>query len=147
MNLTEHFSLAELTDSQTAARLGLDNTPTPEIIEHLRLLCTTILEPARMALGPLRISSGYRAPAVNVAVGGAKDSTHMLGFAADVIPVKVQKLTFARWVKESVPFDQVILEFGTPGQPAWIHVSARPPLRAETLRILAGGWYEPATLA
>ena len=147
MKLSDHFTLAELCDSQTAARLGLDNTPTPEIIDHLSLLCTTILEPARMALGPLRISSGYRAPAVNAAAGGAKDSPHMLGFAADVIPIEVSKRTFARWVQQWVPFDQVILEFGTREQPAWIHVSARPPLRAEVLRILAGTGYEPAVLA
>jgi len=147
MILSEHFALHEFTDSQTAARLGLDNTPSPEILDNLRLLCTTILEPARMALGPLRISSGYRAPAVNAAVGGAKDSAHMQGFAADVIPVEVSKLTFARWVKQWVPFDQIILEFGTPEQPAWIHVSARPPLRAQVLRILAGTGYEPAGLA
>lgn len=146
--LTEHFSLAELIESQTAARLGLDNTPSDDVLDHLRLLCTTILEPARMALGPLRISSGYRAPAVNAAVGGSKDSDHMRGFAADVIPVEVSKGTFARWVKLWVPFDQIIGEYGTPEQPAWIHVSAASPLRAETLRILADGQgYRPWSLA
>lgn len=145
--MTDHFSLAELTDSQTAARLGLDNTPSPEIVDNLRLLCTTILEPARMALGPLRISSGYRAPAVNAAVGGDPDSAHLHGFAADVIPLAVGKLTFARWVATCVPFDQVICEYGTREEPAWIHVSAASPLRAQVLRILAGTGYEPASLA
>lgn len=144
MNLTEHFTLDEFADSQTAARLGLDNTPSEEVIANLRGLCDTILEPARQALGPLRISSGYRAPAVNAAVGGSKGSAHMLGFAADVIPVEVSKLTFARWVKQWVPFDQVIGEYGVPGagpegQPAWIHVSCGPALRAETLRVVADG--------
>ena len=146
MTLAEHFTVMELCDSQTAARLGLDNTPTPESIDNLRLRCTTILEPARAALGPLRISSGYRAPAVNAAVGGSAHSDHMRGFAADVIPVEVDTLTLARWVTQWVPYDQVIGEFGTPEQPAWIHVSCAPPLRAQKLRILAGAGYEPWSL-
>lgn len=142
MRLTEHFDLSELTDSQTAARLGLDNTPTEEHVANLRLLCEMILEPAREALGPLRISSGYRAPAVNAAVGGSRDSAHMQGYAADVIPVQTGKLALARWVREMVPFDQIICEFGTRDDPAWIHVSAAPTLRRQVLRILAGAGYE-----
>lgn len=145
MTLTEHFTLDEFTDSQTAARLGLDNTPTFEAVANLRVLCETILEPARQALGPLRISSGYRAPAVNASVGGSKGSAHMQGYAADVIPVQASKLTLARWVRGMVPFDQVILEFGTREEPAWIHVSAAPTLRRQVLRILAGTGYEPVT--
>lgn len=150
MNLTEHFTLEELTESQTAARLGLDNTPPEDIVANLRQLCETILEPARQALGPLRISSGYRAPAVDDAIPrgtpNARPSAHRLGYAADVVPVGVGKLTFAHWVSTMVPFDQVILEYGTRENPAWIHVSAAPALRGQILRILTGTGYEVATL-
>lgn len=146
LRLTEHFTLDEFIVSQTAARLGIDNTPTQEIVDHLRHLCSTILEPARAALGPLHISSGYRCPALNVATKGAADSQHMLGYAADVIPANVTKLTLARWVVANIPdFDQVILEFGTPDEPAWIHASANPRARRALLRTV-GGSYEVATL-
>src|SRR6185436_20725748 len=113
MKLSEHFQLEEFTTSQTAARNNIDNTPSPEIIAHLQVLCSQILEPARVALGALRISSGYRCDALNKAVKGSKTSAHVLGFAADVIPLDCSKLEFARWVKEHCDFDQVILEFGT----------------------------------
>ena len=158
MNLTQHFTLDEFTDSQTAARLGLDNAPTPEIVEHLRVLCETILEPARQALGALRISSGYRAPAVDDVlrrpIPNARPSAHRFGYAADVIPVQAGKLAFARWIHEMVPFNQIILEFGTLEEPAWIHVSAAPaehicaaPPGERILRILSRGrGYEVVTL-
>lgn len=150
MNLSEHFTLAELIQSQTAARLGLDNTPTAEHLDNLRLLCTTLLEPARSAFGPILVTSGYRAPAVDDAVPrrvpNARPSAHRQGFAADVIPLAVSKLTLARFVVAQLPFDQVILEYGTEREPAWVHVSAEPPLRKQVLRILAGTGYEAVTL-
>lgn len=157
MNLTEHFTLDEMTASQLAARLGLDNAAPPAVVEALRHLCETILEPAREALGPLRVSSGYRSPAVDDAlpraVANVRPSAHRFGYAADVVPVAVAKLTFARWVASTVDYDQVILEFGTIEEPAWVHVSAAPPghacaarVRGEVLRILHGRGYEPARL-
>ena len=156
MTLTEHFTLDEFTDSQTAARLGLDNTPTDEHVANIRLLCEPILEPARQALGLLRISSGYRAALVDDAVPRAvpntRPSAHRFGYAADVIPVQVGKLAFARWGRAMVSFDQIILEFGTRDEPSWIHVSVAPaghvsaaPLGSKIVRILAGTGYEPVT--
>jgi hypothetical protein len=148
MNLSEHFLLEEMVQSQAAARLGLDNTPSEAVVLRLENLCETILEPARAQFGPLLISSGYRSPDVNAAVGGSRGSAHMLGNAADVIPLRAGKLEFARWVRDMVPFDQVILEYGAPppGEPAWIHVSADPRLRRSVLRILPGTGYTPATV-
>lgn len=147
MDLTEHFTLEEMTASQTAARFNLDNTPEPVAVSNLVRLCTTILEPARAALGPLRITSGYRSPLVNTRVGGSRTSAHCLGFAADVLPTKATKRDFAKWVVANVPFDQVILEFGSTEEPAWVHVSADPRLRGQVLRILADGQgYRPVTL-
>lgn len=147
MNLSQHFTLEELTQSQAAARLGLDNTPSEQAILNLERLCDTILEPARAELGPLLISSGYRSPDVNAAVGGSRSSAHMKGNAADVIPLKASKLDFARWIRDNVSVDQLILEFGSLTEPSWCHVSADPRLRGQVLRILADGkGYQPATV-
>lgn len=144
--LSEHFTLEELTQSQAAARMNLPNVPSAQAILNLETLCDTILEPARAALGPLMISSGYRSPDVNAAVGGSRGSAHMLGYAADVIPLHATKLEFAKWVKRYVPVDQIIEEYGTMDNPSWIHVSADPRLRGQVLRILTGTGYVPVTL-
>jgi hypothetical protein len=144
-HLGEHFTLAEFVTSQTAARHGLNNTPQAVHVERLRQLCATILEPAHAALGALHISSGYRAPAVNRLVGGSPTSAHMLGYAADVLPLQTPKLTFARWVAVNCKFDQIILEFGTADDPAWIHVSCDARLRGEILRADHEG-YHPTRL-
>lgn len=145
MNLSPNFTLEEMTHSQTAERKGIDNTPPPDVVEHLRKLCVEILEPARVALGPLRISSGYRSARLNAAVGGSSTSAHCLGYAADVLPLRVTKMEFARWVKQNCKFDQVILEFGTVEEPAWIHVSCDPRHRGQILRATSKG-YTAATL-
>lgn len=146
MQLSANFQLSEFIHSDKANALGIDNTPTDEIVGWLKVLCKTILQPARDALGPLVISSGYRCPALNRAVGGSDTSGHKLGFCADVLPVKVGKLAFAKWVTQNAPFDQVILEFGDIKEPAWIHVSCDPRRRSQILRILNGGTYEPVSL-
>lgn len=147
MNLSKNFSLSELTFSETAARLGVDNTPTEAVIHNLKKLCERILQPARDALGPLRISSGYRSPELNAKVPGSSNtSAHTLGFAADVLSLKVSKLEFARWVAKNCEFDQIILEYGTKADPAWIHVSADPKNRKQIMRIMTGTGYVPVKL-
>jgi hypothetical protein len=138
--LSEHFSLNEFITSQTASRKGIDNTPSPEVVERLRQLCTEVLEPARAALGPLRISSGFRCEKLNTSIGGSKTSAHCKGYAADVIPLQASRREFARWVKENCKFDQIILEYGTPQNPDWIHVSIEPRFRKEVLRTASGGY-------
>ena len=137
--LSRSFTLAELTRSETADRLGLSNAPNAQEIANLRQLACKLLQPARDALGPLRITSGFRSGSVNSAVGGVPDSDHRLGYAADVIPVNVGTRTFAEWVVRNVPFDQVILEFGTLANPSWIHVSINPRNRKQVLRIDSNG--------
>lgn len=146
-SLSPSFKLFEFVTSQTAARRGIDNTPTEAIIKNLTNLCVTILEPARKALGPLRISSGYRSPALNKAIGASLGSAHQLGYAADVVPLSATTMEFARWVAKNVKFDQVILEFGLASAPAWIHVSCDPQLRRQILQILsAKSGYKPIIL-
>jgi hypothetical protein len=134
MNLSKNFQLWEFMVSVTADRNGIDNTPNADEIKHLTTLCTTILQPARDALGPIRISSGFRSKALNNLVGGAANSDHRLGFAADVIPINAGTRELAEWVVKNVSqFDQVILEFGTIQNPNWIHLSAAPRLRGQIL--------------
>ena len=145
-DLSDNFQLWEFVTSQTASREGIDNTPPLQIVENLKKLCERILEPARFALGPLRISSGYRCTQLNKLVGGSATSGHPLGFCADVIPLKVSKMEFARWISRNCKFDQIILEFGKKDNPDWIHVSADPKSRNQVLQILHGTGYVPVKL-
>ena len=150
MKLTTNFHLWELVKSSTADRLGIDNTPNAEEIRNLQTLCEKILQPARDALGPIKISSGFRSEELNRAVGGVSNSDHRLGFAADVIPASVSTRRLAEWVDQNCPeFDQVILEFGTLEDPNWIHLSAAPRNRKEVLRATSedgGVAYRPIKL-
>jgi len=128
--LSKHFALAELTRSSLAVRRGIDNTPDAQTIDRLRALCVEVLEPVRRHFGrPLRISSGYRCAELNALVGGAPDSQHARGEAADFEVDDASNLAVARFIAESteIAFDQVILEFHVPGDPrsGWVHVSHR----------------------
>jgi zinc D-Ala-D-Ala carboxypeptidase len=121
--LSEHFTLAELTVSETAARRGLDNTPPPSALGNLVRLAA-LLEAVRTQIGrPVIVISGYRAPEVNRLVGGNTGSAHTAGRAADIIsPAFGTPLQLARAIEASgLPFDQVIHEFGR-----WVHVSIAP---------------------
>lgn len=121
MRLSQHFTLAELTFSQTAARRGIDNTPNAEQIAALRLLCIEVLEPVRRHYGrPVFVSSGFRSPALNRAIGGAATSQHSRGEAADFTVAGVGVLEVARWMHRHLHYDQLIYEFGR-----WVHVSYR----------------------
>ncbi len=130
MNLTPHFTLKEMTISQTAIRMGIDNTPNARQITHLTRLCENILEPLRTIVGkPINVSSGFRNPTVNALVGGSSRSQHMKGEAADftVEGFTVQHL-FDLVRTSGLPYDQLILEFD-----AWVHVSFGPRNRRQAL--------------
>lgn len=121
MQLSENFSLEELIRTST----GLDNTPNEEQIENLRHLVINVLQPAREALGSIRITSGFRAPEVNAKIGGAPSSQHTKGEAADLMMSGGQK-RLLDWIIANVEFDQIISEFPDKnGNPAWVHVSYR----------------------
>lgn len=124
MKLTEHFTLFEFVRSETADRNHIDNTPTPEVVDNLRALCCNVLEPARVAFGaPIYISSGYRCPALNKAVGGKPTSQHLRGEAADLQVRGVKNLRkLYRMIKDHGVFDQLLYETNKSGV-RWIHVS------------------------
>lgn len=88
MNITRNFTLEELVRSPTASRLSIPNTPSESVMHNLILLCNNILQPLRNAYGkPIIVNSGYRSPELNKAIGGAKNSQHMRGQAADITPL------------------------------------------------------------
>ena len=123
MQLSEHFTLAELSHSQAASRRGLSNVPGPAAVAALKLLCVHLLEPVRAQFGrAVLVSSGYRAPAVNKAVGGSASSQHCLGEAADFTVAGTSNLDVCQWIMRALRYDQLIYEFGESG---WIHVSWR----------------------
>lgn len=129
MQLTENFSLNEMIKSETALRNGIDNTPTEQVIDNLRLLCEHVLQPLRTAYGRgIKVNSGYRAPEVNAAVGGSKTSDHCRGQAADIEIPGVPNYDLALYISQYFNFTQLILEFYTPGIPdsGWVHVSYDP---------------------
>ncbi|MGA7447282.1 MAG: D-Ala-D-Ala carboxypeptidase family metallohydrolase [Terriglobales bacterium] len=119
MNLTLHFTLEELTYSEMAARLGLDNTPTPTVLANLRLVAA-VMEKIRVIVGgkPIVVHSGYRSVEVNRAVGGVGTSAHCRGLACDfVCPGFGAPLEVALAIlKSDIEYDQLILEYG------WVHV-------------------------
>lgn len=129
MNLSDHFTLEELVHSDVAARRGIDNTPPADVLPHLSTLAQA-LEKVRKVLGaPMIVSSGYRSPTVNRAVGGSSVSAHCLGYAADFIaPAFGTPQEVARAIKGAgIAFDQLIYE-GT-----WVHLSVDPRNRGQVL--------------
>jgi hypothetical protein len=142
MNLSPHFTLAELTRSEAATRGGFSNTPDAKATAALAALCNNVLEPLRVKLGkPIRINSGYRGPEANKAVSGSPTSQHCCknGDAATDIEVDgMANLALAKLIIDlDLPFDQLILEFFSPTDPSagWVHAShkAAGPNRREVL--------------
>ncbi|MDB5803705.1 MAG: peptidase [Betaproteobacteria bacterium] len=131
--LSPNFDLARLTHSDTARERGLSNQPAPEHLPHLRQLAA-VLEQVQALLGaPLSISSGYRSPALNAAVGGVPRSLHALGLAADfACPGFGTPLEVARAIAASnIAYDQIIHEFGR-----WVHLGLAAPGAAPRRQLL-----------
>lgn len=126
MNLTKNFTLSELTKSETALRRGLNNEPTQDVIAALQTLAVNVLQPVRDHYGrSVKITSGYRSPEVNAAVGGSRTSDHCKGQAADIEIAGVANADLAAYIRDELQFTQLILEFYTQGVPdsGWVHVS------------------------
>ena len=134
MRLSKSFLLSEFTKSNTALRLGIDNTPSKEGILKLTLLATSLLQVIRDRIGPLRITSGYRSPQLSEAISGSgANSQHCRYEAVDMQYVKRGKMDnikiYDALINLDLDYDQCILEFGNatehidPTEPDWIHLS------------------------
>ena len=126
MLLSKSFTLNELTKSQEATRLGINNTPNEEHIENLKILCVRILQPVRdFYRMPLSISSGYRSPELCEAIGSSRMSQHARGQAADFEIFGVTNKEVAEFIVKNLDYDQCILEFWNENDPnsGWVHCS------------------------
>jgi len=119
IKLSAGFNLDEFTISQAAERRGYNNKPNEQEIDNLTELCSNVLQPLREIIQvPIVITSGFRSFDVNTIVGGASNSQHLEGKAADFIVPSMILADVFNIVQNQLPFDQLIYEFGK-----WIHVS------------------------
>ena len=129
MNLTKNFTLEEMTKSETALRYDIDNTPNEQEISAMKLLAEKVLQPVRDHFGKgVKVNSGFRNQDVNQKVGGSRNSDHIRGQACDIEIPGIPNAELAEWIKGNLQFNQLILEFYTPGVPdsGWVHVSYIP---------------------
>jgi uncharacterized protein YcbK (DUF882 family) len=125
MNLSRNFTLQELTKSDIAIRKGINNNPNAEQVEKLKLLCENILQPVRDRFGRVQVTSGFRSPELCIAIGSSIDSQHTKAEAADFECPGVDNAEVADWIHQNLDWDQLIVEYYTPGEPnsGWIHCS------------------------
>ena len=125
MNLSRNFTLQELIKSDTAIRLDINNNPNSGQIEKLKALCENILQPVRDHFGRVKVTSGFRSVELCTAIGSSANSQHAKAEAADFECVGVDNAELADWIKDNLPYDQLIVEYYTPGEPnsGWIHCS------------------------
>ena len=125
MNLSRNFTLSELIKSDTAIRRGINNNPNAEQIEKLKLLCENILQPVRDHFGRVKVTSCFRSVELCLAINSSANSQHAKAEAADFECPGVDNAELADWIHKNLPYDQLILEFYTPGEPnsGWIHCS------------------------
>jgi hypothetical protein len=139
MKLSEHLSLSEVTRSESAKRNQISNMPTGEHIANFMLLAEKIFEPIREHFGvPIHISSGYRSKELNAKIGGSATSQHCKGQAIDIdMDGSTNGVTNAdvfNYIKDNLPFDQLIWELGNDTNPDWVHVSYNVKQRGEILK-------------
>ena len=124
--ISEHVSYKEGTYSITADRLNLDNDPSDEHLENMKLTAEKVFEPLRNHLGgPIKINSFYRGPELNKAIGGSAKSQHCHGQAMDIDDNygNASNAEMFNWIRANLDYDQMIWEFGTDENPNWVHVS------------------------
>jgi len=122
-HLTSHFRYREMTHSNTAKRLGIDNTPPKEHVDNFKDLLQNVMEPVRTHFEkPVIVTSGYRSLKLNRAIGSHDSSQHTTGEAIDFQVSKESLSDVYEWIvcESGLPYDQIIYEFGESG---WIHVS------------------------
>ena len=124
--ISAHISLKEATKSNTADRLGIHNFPDSDILVNMQSLAINIFEPLREWVGgPIYITSFYRSPELNKAIGGSSKSQHCKGQAIDIDDVLGHKTNaeMFHYIKDNLEFDQLIWEFGNDDNPNWVHCS------------------------
>ena len=126
--ISAHLSLEECIKSTTASRLGINNMPPQSVINTLKIAAEKVFEPVRLHFGvPIFVSSAYRSPELNKAIGGSSTSQHMHGEAFDLDmdgkSTKVTNAVIFNYIKDNLVFDQLIWEFGNDTNPDWVHVS------------------------
>ena len=125
--ISKNISYKEATHSTTAKRLGIDNTPNAEQMSNMRYVAENVFQPIREHFGvPIYVSSFFRSKELNKAAKGSSSSTHMKGEAMDLDADVFGEVTNAQifhYIKDNLEFDQLIWEFGTDDNPAWVHVS------------------------
>lgn len=137
MQLSKNLSLAEVIRSESAKRRGIKNIPTPEHLENLKKVAEKIFQPIREHFGvPIHVSSGYRSKELNAAIGGSATSQHCKGEALDLDMdgTSITNKQVFDFIKDNLPFDQLIWEFGDNNNPDWVHVSYGSRNRKEVLR-------------
>jgi hypothetical protein len=136
--ISKHITIKEATQSATATRLKIDNTPSAEVLANMKLVAEKCFEPLREWYGkPITINSFYRSPALNKAVKGAKNSDHVKGMAIDLdAGSNSENLKLFNWLKDNVEYKQLIHEYGDKSGPEWVHISYDPKdLRTQILYI------------
>lgn len=122
--ISKNFKLSEFIESETAKKKGIDNLPSEEIIENIKLLVTTILQPLRDIIShPFHVNSGYRCKKLNKAVGGSDTSAHLQGLAADITlgSKQLNRLLWEEIARGHFEYDQIISEFDF----TWLHIGIR----------------------
>ena len=159
----KHFTIEELTRSETARNLGIQNTPSAEHEAHLVEIVEKLIDPLRdkwavycaneqIGTPQLRVSSGYRSPALNAAVGGSNTSAHSIGYALDLVPMNWQLRRFKEFCREFLRargFDQMISEDEDAyGVPKWIHIGYKNAAGQQRRQFLSmvNGKYIPQTV-
>lgn len=138
--ISPHISFAEATESNTAERNGIDNTPNEQHLANMRHVANEIFEPLRKFIGkPIRVNSFYRSSETNKAVGGSSTSDHCFGFAIDCsgTPYGVDNRLIFDFIRGECLFDQLIWEYGDKETPKWVHFSLKKEggNRREVLRV------------
>tara|TARA_X000001382_G_scaffold120960_1_gene102896 strand:- start:319 stop:774 length:456 start_codon:yes stop_codon:yes gene_type:complete len=124
--ISKHISYKEGTYSNTATRLGIDNTPNDDQLTNMELVAEKIFEPLRSYVGgPIKINSFFRCPKLNTAIGGSHKSQHCKGQAIDIDDTfgRCTNAEMYHWIKDHLDFDQMIWEFGDDDNPDWVHIS------------------------
>lgn len=125
MNISKYITLAEATTSQTAVRKNIPNIPNEKELENMKHVAVNVFDKVREHFGkPIRVSSFFRCLRLNNAVGGSKTSQHIKGMAIDMQGTNgLTNAEIFHYIKDNLEFDQLIWEYGTEQEPAWVHVS------------------------